>query len=109
MKSETAGDYHVRCLDQHLDDNYLCQDTVRWWLECHEQKLDQKNVTVYVACILFFPNSKINQNNYMLWSAFVHFTDPKYYIRGPFNYDSHKYVMQPKPYLALNHWDFSIL
>ena len=45
----------------------------------------------------------------MLWSAFVHFTDPKYYIRGPFNYDSHEYVMQSKPYLALNHWDFSIL
>ena len=32
----------------------------------------------------------------MLWSDSVHLIIPKYYIPDPFNYDTHKDIIQPK-------------
>ena len=42
----------------------------------------------------------------MLWSDSVHFTDPKYFIHGPFNYDAYGDIIQPNQNVALTHWEF---
>ena len=39
-------DYHVILLATYLDDNYLCDDTTRWWPELHEYVLNDNNVPV---------------------------------------------------------------
>ena len=40
----------------------------------------------------------------MLWSDSAHLTDSKYYIHGPFNYDAHTDIIQPKQHDDLTHW-----
>ena len=68
--------------------------------------LDDNNVSVYGARILFSPKRKPNLKKYMLLSNFVHFTDTKVFIHGVFNYDAHDDIIQPKHYVALTHWKF---
>ena len=58
--------------------------------------------------MLFLPKRKPNLNKYMLWSDSVHLTDPKYFIYGPFFYDAHDDIIQPKQHIILTHWEFPL-
>ena len=89
MNLATTGDYNVIFLSRHPDDKYLCDDRSRWWPEWHEYQLDANNVPVCGARMLFSPKRKPNLKKVMLWFDSVHLTDPKYSIRGPFDYDVH--------------------
>ena len=106
MNPETTGDYHVNFSTRHSDDTHLCDDKARWWPEWHEYKLDSDNVPVYGTRVLFLPKRKPDQKKYMLWSDSVTLTDSNYFIHGPFNYDAHTDVIQPKQHVALTHWEF---
>ena len=109
MEPENTGDYHVTFLARHPDDKHLCDDKARWWPEWYEYKLDSSNVSIYGARMLFLPKRKQNPKTYMFWSDSVHFTDSKYFIHEPFNYNTHNNIIQLKQYVALTHWNFYFL
>ena len=104
MHTDTTGDYHDTFLARHPDDKHLCDDKARWWPEWHEYQLDDNNVPVCGARMLF--STKLNQNlkKFVLGSDSVHLTDTKYFIDGPFNFDAHDGVIQPNHHVALTHW-----
>ena len=87
----------------------MCDDRARWWPEWHKYQLDDNNVPVYGTRMLFSPKHKLDLKKFMLWSDFVHLTDPKYFIRDPINFDAHADSIQPNQNVALTHWEFFIL
>ena len=68
MDSLRTIDYHVTFLSRHPTDKNLCD-------EWHEKYLDEENVTMYGARMLFSPKRKPDQTKYMLWIDSVHLTD----------------------------------
>ena len=53
--------------------------------------------------MLFSPTRKPNPKKFILRSDSVHLTDPNYYTRAPFNYDTYADIIQLKKYVALSH------
>ena len=106
MQPDTTGDYHITFLARHPDDKYLCDDKERQWPEQHEYKLDDNNIPVYGARMLFSPKRKPSLKTYMLWSDSVNLTNTKYFIHGPFNYDAHYNTIQLNQHVAIIHWEF---
>ena len=109
MYPDTTGDYHVTFLARHPDDNYLCDDKVRWWPELHKYQLDDNNIPVYGARILCSPKRKPNLKKFMYWSDSLHITDTKYFIHIPFNFDAHDGIIQPNQHVALINCEFLFL
>ena len=62
-----TGDYHVTFLSRHPVNNHICDDKARWWTEWREYYLDNENVPVYGARILFSPKRKLDERKYMVW------------------------------------------
>ena len=56
--------------------------------------------------MLFEQRRKPDSNNYILWTDFVHLTDPSWYLLGPFNFDSHSDVITTKQHVVLTHWKY---
>lgn len=56
-----------------------------------------------------FNSRKPNSKNCTLWSDYFNLTNPKYYIRGLFNYDAYEGIIQPKKYVILKYWEFLLL
>ena len=102
----TTGDCHVTFWARHPDDKHLCDDRARWRPEWHECQLDDNNVLVYGARILFSPKRKPNLMKFMLLSDSVHLTDPKYFSHVHFNFDTHDDIIQPNQNVALTRWEF---
>ena len=87
----------------------MCDDRARWWSEWYEYQLDDNNVPVYGAHVLFLPKHKPNLKQFMLWSDSVYLSNPKYLIYDPFNFDAHDDIIQPKQNVALIYWEFFYL
>ena len=66
MHPDTTGDYHVTFLVQHPNDKNLCDDKPRRWPKWHEYQLDDNNVPVYGARMLFSQKRKPNLKKFML-------------------------------------------
>ena len=66
MRPDTTGGCHVTFFARHPDDNHLCDNRVRWWSEWNEYQLDENNVQVYGARMLFSPKRKPNLKKFML-------------------------------------------
>ena len=66
MDSLRTGDYHVTFLLRHPADKHLCNDKSRWWREWHAYYLDDENVPVHGALMLFSPKRKPGETKYML-------------------------------------------
>ena len=81
----------------------LCDEKSRWWSEWHEYQLDDNNVPVYGARMLFSQKRKPNLKKFMLQSDSVHLTDTKYFIHGSFNFDAHDDIIQPNQHVYLTH------
>ena len=105
MHPDTTGDYYVTFLARHPDDKHVCDNRAQWWPEWHKYQLDDSNVPVYGARMLFSPKRKPNLTKFMLWSDYVNLTDPKYFIHGPFHFDAHDDIIQPSQNVALTHWE----
>ena len=109
MDSLNTGDYHTNSLSQHPKDNHLCDDVSRWWLERHECQLDDQNVPVYDARILFDPKRKPNVDKDISWTDTVHLTDASCFIHYSFNCDSRSNIISTKTFIALGHWEFLLI
>jgi len=72
MNPDTVGDSRDTFLATYPNDNHLCDDTARWWLEWHIFTLDDNNVPVYGARMLFSQKRKLNLKICTLWSNNVH-------------------------------------
>ena len=83
MNSLLTGDYHVTFLSRHPTDNGSL-----WWFDWHEYYLDESNIPVYDARMLFSPRRKPDLTKYILWTDSVHLTDTSCFLHGPFNFDS---------------------
>ena len=83
-----TGDYHLEFFSRHPDGSHLCNYVTRWWLECHEYRLDDQNLSVYGGRILSGPKRKPNLKKCILWTGSVHLIDSSCYIHGPFNIES---------------------
>ena len=106
MKPKNTWDYHVIFLATYLDDNYLCDDTTRWWPEWHEYVLNDNNVPVCETWMLCSLKRNPNLKKYMLWLDSVYLTSPKYFVYGSFNYGAHGDTIKPKQHVVLNHREF---
>ena len=104
MDPSTSDNYCVTFLSRHPDDNHLCDDVARWWLEWHEYSLNDDNILVYGSRMLFKPNRKPNLSKFMLWTDSIHLSDSSCYIHGPFNFDSRSDVISAKQFVTLRHW-----
>ena len=60
----------------------LCDDKSRWWSEWHEYQLDDNNVPVYGARMLFSLKRKPSLKKCMLWFDSARLTDTKYFVHG---------------------------
>ena len=83
IEPQTTRDYHFTFLSRYPSDNHLCNDTSRWWLLQYEYVLDTNNIPIHGARILLGPNRKPNIKKYILWTDFVHLSNPSCYIYGP--------------------------
>ena len=106
MNSKWTGDYNVKFISQHPNDNSLCDDKSRWWHLLREYKNDKNDVTIYGAHILFGPKHKPDSNKHILWTEPVPLTNPSCYLRGPFNFDTDSDMITFKQHVALTHWEY---
>ena len=67
--------YHITFLSRYPADKHLCADAVRWWPEWHKYYLDDSNLPVHGAHMIFSPKRKPDLTRYMLWTDSVHLTD----------------------------------
>ena len=72
----------------------------------YEYVLDKDDVLVYGARTLLRPNQKPDLKKFILWTDYIHLTDSSCFFHGPFNFDTRSYVVKPKQYIALTHWEF---
>ena len=82
IDSLRTGDCHVTFLPRYPFDKHLCDDVAHWWPEWHEYFLDNSNIHVYGARILFSPKRKLDLTKYMLWSNSVHLIDTFRFLHG---------------------------
>ena len=61
-----TGNYHVTFLSHHPADKYICDDVNRWLLEWHKYYLDDSNIPIYGAHMLFSPKRNPYLTKYML-------------------------------------------
>jgi len=66
IDSLRTGDHHVTFLFRHPADKHLCDDVAHWWPEWHEYCLDNSNISVYGARMLFSPKRKAESSKYTL-------------------------------------------
>ena len=74
-------DYHLNFLSRYLKDNHMCDDVAWWGRELYKYHLDDQNVPVYGARMLFGSKQKLNLYKYTLWTDLVHLTDACCFIR----------------------------
>ena len=67
--------YHITFLSRYPADKHLCADAVRWWPEWHKYYLDDSNLPVHGAHMIFSPKRKPDLTRYMLWTDSVYLTD----------------------------------
>ena len=75
MDSFRTKDYQVTFLSRHPVDKHLCDDVACWWPEWHEYYLDDANIQVYGARMLFNPRRKPDLTKYMFWTDSVPLTN----------------------------------
>ena len=59
--------------------------------------------------MLFSPKRKPDLTKYLVWSNFIHLTDPSCFIYDPFNFESHSDIVFSKIYIVLCHWKFLLV
>ena len=62
----------------------MCDDVAWWGRELYKYHLDDQNVPVYGARMLFGSKQKLNLYKYTLWTDLVHLTDACCFIRLAF-------------------------
>ena len=71
MNSLCTGYYHVTLLSRHPADKYICDYVDRWWTECHDYYLNNKNTPVYNIRMIFRPKLKPALTKCMLWTSSI--------------------------------------
>ena len=66
INSLRTGYHHVTFISRHPTDKDLCGDIARWWPEWHDCYLDNSNIPVYSARMLFSPKRKSDLIKYIL-------------------------------------------
>ena len=56
-----TGNYHVNFLSRYPNTNHLCDNIIRWRLEWYVYQLDDQNISVYEARMLYSPKRKLIQ------------------------------------------------
>ena len=68
--------------------------------------MDDTNIPVYGARMMFSSKQEPNLTKYMLWIDSVHLTDTSCFLHEPFNFDSQSDIISVDQYIALRHWEF---
>ena len=76
MDSLYTGYYHVNFLSRYSADKHLCDDFSRWLPEWNKYYIDNDDIPVYSARMIFSSKRKPDLAKYILQSDSVYLTDP---------------------------------